>query len=206
MASRVARVAVAVLAVLAAAGLAGCGGGHVTAHPREGEAALPGYCSPDPSSPPDEAVTDREFWRLVHRSCRVATDGDRGQGKALQRALEPLDAQQVARFQRRMVQANRSLYTRAVVDAADQACLPHLGLGTDLGTDFRSWIIAHGQAAYDGVLRDPRLLTRFPDLEDGCGMGEPFGYAGVDVYDRKTGLRPDTDRLPILEPITPPRR
>ncbi len=78
-------------------------------------------------------------------------------------------------------------------------CAPGLGLGDDLGTDFRSWVIAHGQSAYEAVLADPEALRDFPDAAAGCGLGEPFGAAAYDLYLERTGLDPDDVDLPTVE-------
>nr|WP_281379980.1 DUF4240 domain-containing protein [Nocardioides ginsengisegetis] len=164
-----------------------------------GKAALPPYCA-------TTGGKDADFWRLVERSCSGgATDGDRRQAHALKRALAGLDAGDVADFHRTLVRVSRTLYTRDVAQQADALCLPGLGLGDDLFTDFRSWVIAHGQAAYDGVLAAPSLLAAFPDIERGCGLGEPFGEAALDVYLHKTGRSAARSGLPVLEPSRPPR-
>lgn len=134
----------------------------------------------------------------------MATDGDVGQARALRLALSGLDAKQVAAFHRTFVRASKALYTEEVWTVADQVCAPEIGLGDDLFTDFRSWVIAHGQSAYTGVVDNPETLNNSPHIADGCGLGEPFGYAAVEVYAKQTGRKPRNTRLPILEPTTPP--
>lgn len=99
---------------------------------------------------------------------------------------------------------NHSLYTERLAAVADQACMPGLGLGDDLFTDFRSWVIAHGQAAYERVLASPQTLKDFPDIANGCGRGEPFGYAAFRVYVDKAGREAALSRLPSVEPTTEP--
>lgn len=158
---------------------------------------LPAYCSTSSGG------TDVDFWRLVEASCRVAHDGDVRQARALRHALNGLEAEQVAEFHRTFVRINHALYTEQVAAVADSACLPSIGLGNDLFTDFRSWVIAHGQAVYERVLASPETLNDFPDIASGCGMGEPFGYAANRVYESKAG-RKALSRLPILEPATAP--
>jgi hypothetical protein len=163
----------------------------------ETDAALPKYCATRPG--PDE-----DFWRLVEQSCRISTDGDVGQARALRRALSSLDPKQVADFHRALVRINHSLYTRRMAAAADELCLPGLGLGDDLFTDFRSWVIAHGQLAYEWILEDPSRLDRLPDAASGCGLGEPFGDAAFMVYLEKTGRTAEDSGLPTLEPTESP--
>ncbi|MFC6286237.1 DUF4240 domain-containing protein [Nocardioides sp. GCM10027113] len=158
----------------------------------------PAYCATS------DGAEDLEFWRLVEQSCRVATDGDVQQARALRDVLEDLDTEQVAGFHRTFVRLNRALDTERVAAVADEACLPGAGLGDDLSTDFRSWVIAHGQTAYERVLADPEVLGDFPDLADGCGMGEPFGYAAFRVYADKAGREAALSRLPSLEPTAAP--
>ena len=36
----------------------------------------------------------------------------------------------------------------------------------DLFTDFRSWVIAHGQDAYERVVEEPDALAEFEDMDD----------------------------------------
>lgn len=159
---------------------------------------LPAYCStPDGGDDPD-------FWRLIEESCRVATDGDTEQARALRDVLADLDAEQVADFHRTFVRVNHSLYTERVAAEAEEACPPDSGLGDDLFTDFRSWVMAHGQAAYEQVLESPETLADFPDIASGCGLGEPFGFAALGVYADKSGRRAAMSHLPILEPTTAP--
>jgi hypothetical protein len=71
-------------------------------------------------------------------------------------------------------------------------------VGADLGADFRSWVIAHGQSAYESVLADPEALRRFPDLKIGWGRGEPFGDAAYRLYLERTGLSPGEAGLPSV--------
>lgn len=159
---------------------------------------LPEYCSTS------DGGKDADFWRLVEESCRVATDGDVRQARALRNALNRLEAEQVAKFHRTFVRINHSLYTERVATVADEACLPGIGLGDDLFTDFRSWVIAHGQGVYERVLARPETLNDFPDIANGCGMGEPFGYAAFRVYADKAGREAALSRLPSVEPTTAP--
>ncbi len=147
------------------------------------------YCTPGETG-------DADFWDLVHASCEVAQDGDLRQAEALREVLEDSSDDEVARFHRELVRANRAL--RPAARVADEVCAPGLGLGADLGADFRSWVIAHGQSAYESVLADPESLHGFPDLEIGCGRGEPFGYAAYRLYLERTGLSPGQAGLPSL--------
>ena len=175
-------------------------------------AALAAGCSSDPVEPvtadpwvegglPERCAgrggDDAEFWDLVHSSCVVAHDGDVEQAEALRHALEEVPEEGLAGFQRTFVRANHSL--RVVSDVADDLCAPGLGLGDDLGADFRSWVIAHGQASYEAALADPEVLREFPDVSAGCGLGEPFGAVAYDLYLERTGLTPDEVDLPTVE-------
>jgi hypothetical protein len=181
----------AVLAVLAGA-LTGCAG----AEPARDD--LPAYCATS------QVGGEVEFWRLIERSCRMSADGDVRQARALRRELRPLDAEQVADFHRTFVRLNHALYTKQMAAASDEVCLPGVGLGDDLFTDLRSWVVAHGQLAYEWVLEDPSRLSQFPDITSGCGLGEPFGDAGFAVYLEKTGRTARDSGLPSLEPTTLP--
>lgn len=178
--------------VLVAGATTGCAAGpveRVSADPWV-EGGLPAYCS-------GHEGDDADFWALVHDSCRVAQDGDVAQAGALRRRLEELDVTGVKQFHETLVRLNRRLRRSSAV--ADEICAPGTGLGQDLGTDYRSWVIAHGQSAYDAVLADPEVLRDFPDATAGCGLGEPFGHAATDVYLRKTGSTAAESGLTALE-------
>ena len=185
-------VLIAVLAALASA-LTACA--TEEAQPTE---ALPAYCATPGGG------RNASFWRLVEESCRVATDGDVVQARALRLALSGLDAEQVAAFHRTFVRVSNSLYTQEIGAVADRVCAPGIGLGDDLFTDFRSWVIAHGQVAYTRVVENPEMLNEFPNIANGCGLGEPFGYAAFEVYVKKTGRKAGNTGLPSLEPTTAP--
>lgn len=134
------------------------------------EVGLPEYCG-------GRGGELASFWELVHASCRVAQDGDTLQGEALAGLLAPLPEDRTTEFRRTFRRLNADLV--AIAGVADDICAPGLGLGQDLGTDYRSWVIAHAQDAYEAVLDDPELLRDFPDATAGCGLGEPFGAAAT---------------------------
>jgi hypothetical protein len=177
----VVRTAVAALMGAQVLLLAGCG---------SDEVAPPTYCSPTGSG-------DEEFWEVVHASCAIAQDGDLLQAEALRQVLEEVPPQEVAAFYRTFVEVNHAL--RSSTDVSDDICAAGLGLGDDLSTDYRSWVVAHGQSAYDAVLADPEALRAFPDAAAGCGLGEPFGAAAHDLYLEMTGLGSRKSGLPVLE-------
>ncbi|WP_168929719.1 DUF4240 domain-containing protein [Nocardioides sp. GY 10127] len=122
------------------------------------------------------------------------------QARALRGVLEPLTAQQVGAFHRTFVRMSRALATQQVAEAADATCLPSVGLGDDLFSDFRSWLIGQGEDAYAAVLADPDALADLPGVRRGCGMGQPFGAAAYVEYAEKAG-RSAARRLPALETI-----
>lgn len=158
--------------VLVAALAVGCSSGPVepvTTQPWV-EGGLPEYCG-------GRGGELASFWELVHASCAVAQDGDVRQGRALEEVLSRLPADRKAEFRRTFRRLSNELVT--ITEVADDLCAPGLGLGDDLGADYRSWVIAHGQDAYEAVLDDPERLRDFPDAEDGCGLGEFFGAAAT---------------------------
>jgi len=190
---RLRTVAAACLVALCIGATAGCSGDPV--QPITTEAWVPSddpppYCSPS-------TAADADFWTIVHASCVIAQDGDLAQAEALRHLLDSYGTGRIERFHRSFVQLNEQL--AVVADVADDVCAPGLGLGDDLGTDYRSWVIAHGQSAYDAVLADPDVLRAFPDAELGCGLGEPFGAVALDLYLERTGLDPAEAGLPVLE-------
>ncbi|MBC2933860.1 DUF4240 domain-containing protein [Nocardioides sp. zg-1228] len=189
---RLRAVAVACLVALCIGATAGCSGEPV--QPVTAEAWVPGdgpppYCSPS-------TAADADFWTIVHASCVIAQDGDVAQAEALRHLLDSYGTGRIERFHRSLVRLNHELAVAS--DVADDLCAPGLGLGDDLGTDYRSWVIAHGQSAYDAVLADPDVLRDFPDAELGCGLGEPFGAAALDLYLDRTGQGLDEAGLPLL--------
>ncbi len=169
-----------VLAACTALASTGCGGGAVAPVTTDPWVAggLPDHCSGWDGE-------DADFWELVHDSCELAQDGDVAQAVALRSALDELETPEVVAFDRTFRRLNRAL--RGVADVADAICFPVVGLGQDLGTDYRSWLIAHGQSAYEALLADPDRLRDFPDAHDGCGLGEPFGAAAGLLYLERTG-------------------
>jgi hypothetical protein len=151
-------------------------------------------------------VKDPGFWAFIRHACEVSNDGDELQARALRKLLRTLEPEQVKQFHLEFRKANLALYSEEFVRAADHVCeVDNLGLGDDLGTDYRSWTIAHGRAVYEAVLGDPGTLADLEDAGRGCGMGESMTYAAVEVYDGLTGLDAGTDGLPQIEPIGPPR-
>ncbi|NYE37475.1 hypothetical protein F4692_002608 [Nocardioides cavernae] len=134
------------------------------------EGGLPEYCG-------GRGGDLASFWELVHASCAVAQDGDVRQGEALEEVLSRLPEDRTAEFGRTFRRLNNDLVI--ITEVADDLCAPGLGLAEDLGTDYRSWVIAHGQDAYEAVLDDPARLRDFPDATAGCGLGEFFGAAAT---------------------------
>jgi hypothetical protein len=190
---RVRAVVATALATLCVGAATGCSNDPVDPVTTEAWVALdepPPYCSPSTGD-------DAAFWTVVHASCVVAQDGDVEQAEALRQVLDSYGAGRIERFHRSFVRLNHAL--RSTTDVSDDICAPDLGLGDDLSTDYRSWVIAHGQAAYDAVLADPEVLRDFPDGPLGCGLGEPYGAAALDLYLERTGLSSDDARLPLLE-------
>lgn len=154
-------------------------------------AGLTAYCETRDEGP------DLEFWHLIERACETSGEVDSEQAQALRAELADLPAEQVADFHRTLARLNQELDSSALTEIADDLCLPDIGLGDDLNTDYRTWIIAHGQVAYEAVQERPETLRDFPDAAQGCAHGEIFGAAAVVVYDEKAG--PDAEELPALD-------
>lgn len=164
-----------------------------------GEPASPGESAEPPAYCETRAEgPDLEFWRLIERVCDQPGDIDLDQATVLRAELAELPIEQVANFHRTLVRLNKALATPTMTEIADDVCLPDVGLGNDLGTDYRTWIIAHGQVAYEAVLERPETLRDFPDATQGCGQGEIFGYTALVLYDEQAGR--DAEDLPALEP------
>ena len=180
------RVRMGVAAVLGAVALTGCGSDDTD----PADAGGPAYCTATDSG-------DDDFWAVVHETCEITQDGDELQAEALRQVLEERTDDEVAKFHRTFVELNHAL--RTSTDVSDDICAPGLGLGDDLSTDYRSWTMAHGQAAYDAVIADPEALRDFADATEGCGLGEPFGAAARDLYLERTGLTFRKSGLPLLE-------
>ena len=150
--------------------------------------ALPEYCA---ASGDGDAA---EFWTIVQQSCRVAGDGDREQARALRGVLDELDADEVAAFHTTFVELNHALDTDELYAVTARIC--GLTLGDDSSTEYRSWIVAHGQDAYEAVLEDPATVRRFPDRVAGCGSGQTYGEVAPAVYAEQGG---DPADLPVVE-------
>lgn len=183
--------------VFAATGCTSSESGPDAADP--GESASPGESADPPAyCETREEGPDLEFWRLIERACAQPGDIDLDQATVLRAELAELPIEQVANFHRTLVRLNKALATPTMTEIADDVCLPDVGLGDDLGTDYRTWIIAHGQVAYEAVLERPETLRDFPDATQGCGQGEIFGYTALVLYDEQAGS--EAEDLPALEP------
>lgn len=177
--------------VVTAFATAGCTGPENNPEPGE-PGDPPAYCATRDDGP------DLEFWRLIEQACTTSGEVDRGQARTLRRELAELPTAQVADFHRTLVRLNKALATPTLIQIADDVCLPDIGLGEDLGTGYRTWIIAHGQVAYEAVLERPETLGAFPDAALGCGQGEIFGSTALVLYDEQAGR--EAEDLPALEP------
>ena len=185
-------VGLALVAALVSALGAGCASGSVEPVTTDAwvDGGLPEYCG---------GVDDRDaaFWDVVHTSCEIAQDGDVQQAVALRDLLAELSPEDVTDFRRTFERLSKGL--APVMPVADDICAAGLGLGDDLGSDYRSWLIAHGKAAYDALLADPERLRDFPDAEAGCGLGEPFGQAASGRLVDDAGLEAAGSEVPVVE-------
>lgn len=178
------------LALVAALG-AGCASGSVEPVTTDAwvDGGLPEYCG-------GVDGRDAEFWDVVHTSCDIAQDGDVQQAVALRDLLAELSSDDVADFRRTFERLDKGL--EPVMPVADDICAPGMGLD-DGGSDYRSWLIAHGKATYDALLADPERLRDFPDAEAGCGLGEPFGQAASGQLVDDAGLEAAGSEVPVVE-------
>jgi hypothetical protein len=132
--------------------------------------ALPPYCATQDGGP------DAKFWRLVEQSAAWPLNGDVAQARALRLELSGLDAEQIAAFRRTFVRVNNALYTGSrsgggpSLCAGDRARRRPLHRLPQLGHRTRS-IGLHARC------RNPEKLNDSPDIANGCGLGERFGYA-----------------------------
>lgn len=158
----------------------------------------PDRCARVGSGSPGAAAEDDRFWDLMTAACQVSSDGDRRQGRALRELLSDLPEDEVVAFHEGMVREHRRLTRSGVGPVADDLCFPGLGLGDDLSADYRTWLVGQGEAITAWLRAEPGRLTSLPGAGRGCGLGEPLGYAAIDVHRKNTR---DTGRGFALVPL-----
>jgi predicted NodU family carbamoyl transferase len=162
--------------------------------------ALLAACSnaSDGTSPGDR-LGDKGFWSLVAAAKDTGGDAVEDRADALTQALKTTDRATLEAFQQHLVRSAAALNTQALADAAQVVCR-----GTGDFADFRTWVIAQGQATYDAALEDPDSLAGIATLRSACsGAGGPYGTAAVAPYS-DLGFEPGSEAFPLLDTETPP--
>lgn len=143
-------------------------------------------------------MTREEFWALVERSLAVAASlpaprrgllrrpvalrpGER-HVLALEQLLTALPDGELVSFQEHLDALRAGLLRWDVWGAGSLACG---GMGDDAFTDFRTWLVSQGRAAYERVAADPDALVDVapPDLDERIGDAETWGYVALEVWD-----------------------
>ncbi len=180
--------------------VAACGSGHEVT---PGAAVPPASPSESANSPRGATLTEDQFWTLVEQA-RQAGEGDpEAMAEELRGRLSSLRAEEVADFHRLLVTANHRLYTERHAAVAARLCGGYLG--DDGFTDYRTWVITRGRAAFDAAVTNPQQLRSLPDAEQGCEGAELFGTVAYALYAEAAG-EPAAESLPLLEPDYPPTR
>jgi hypothetical protein len=162
-------------------------------------------------------VTREQFWELVQQSLRdaevltpvrkglrrrpvVLRPGER-HVRALEQLLAGLPDDDLLAFQSHLDALREQACDWGVWGAGYVACG---GLGDDAFTDFRTWLVSQGRAAYERVLADPDALADVlpPDLDDRLADAELWGYVALDVWDAR---RPDEMSRPSFGGGAAPR-
>ena len=143
-------------------------------------------------------MTRDGFWALVERSLGVAASlpaprrgllrrrvalrpGERHL-LALEQLLQALPDEELVSFQEHLDALRAGLLSWDVWGAGHVACG---GMGDDTFTDFCTWLVSQGRAAYERVATDPDALADVapPDLDERIGDAETWGYAALEVWD-----------------------
>ena len=143
-------------------------------------------------------MTRDGFWSLVEHSLAVAASSPAPRRGLLRRpvalrpgerhvlALEQLltarpDGELVA-FQEHLDVLRADLFRWDVWGAGHLACG---GMGEDSFTDFRTWLVSQGRAAYARVAGEPDALVDVapPDLDERIADAEAWGYVALEVWD-----------------------
>lgn len=143
-------------------------------------------------------MTREDFWALIERSLALAAalpaprrgllrrpvalrPGER-HVRALEQVLAVLPGDEVASFQEHLDALRADLFRWDVWGAGYIACG---GMGEDSFTDFRTWLVSQGRAAYARVAADPDALVDVapPDLDERIGDAELWGYVALEVWD-----------------------
>ncbi|MCW2777116.1 MAG: hypothetical protein JWN17_841 [Frankiales bacterium] len=162
-------------------------------------------------------MTREQFWALVEQTLRdaevlrpprrgllrrevVLRPGER-HVLALEQRLAALSDDDLAAFQAHLDALRDEAYDWGVWGAGYVACG---GMSDDSFTDFRTWLVSQGRAAYERVLADPDALALVapPDLDDRVGDAEGWGYVALEVWD---GRRPDEMPRPAFGAGAEPR-
>ena len=124
-----------------------------------------------------------QFWRLVaDAKARSAGDLD-AQVRLLEEQLAHLEPAEITRFYDIFLEFDAKAYTS---DLWAAAYIINGGCSDDGFMYFRGWLIAQGDAAYNGALLDPESLL---DVEVGFEGAEceSIRYVAWSAYERITG-------------------
>ena len=145
-------------------------------------------------------MTREQFWALVQQTLR---DAESVQGprrgllrrrtplrpgerhvEALLRRLAGLPDDDLVAFQGHLDALRDAALRWDLWGAGYLACA---GMGDDAFTDFRTWLVSQGRAAYERVLADPDALVDVAprDLEERVGDAELWGYVALEVWDSR---------------------
>lgn len=138
-------------------------------------------------------MKDEQFWNLIERSREGAEECD-AQAAKLVDLLAALEADEIIAFDRIWARKYSAAYRW---DLWAVAYIINGGCSDDAFMDFRSWLLARGQARYEAALQNPERAADGvePDEYAEC---EEIGYAPSTAYERKTGEKmPDDADYPL---------
>lgn len=131
-----------------------------------------------------------QFWKIIESS-RRGFDPERADGNMERQAEElrglmtKLPPEQIVAFHNHFVEQLNAAYRW---DLWGAAYIIAGGCSDDGFTDFRSWLISMGRAAFEAALADPESLI---DVADAPGVEdvffEAFSYVPAQVYEELTG-------------------
>jgi hypothetical protein len=141
-----------------------------------------------------------EFWDIVE-TCREGAELLADFNLNLERELDALPVEKIARFHQAWMAASDGLYSWDVWDAS---ALMLNGTDDDSFMDFRSWVISLGRMDYDAIRADADNLAEYGRILADAESAEAEELNSIPgrLYSARTGVNPP-DR-PVESVLTEP--
>jgi hypothetical protein len=124
------------------------------------------------------------FWALLDRTKKLSSDDPHKQAELLVKELIEMSVQDIMDYDKIYKKLADKAYTADLWAAA--AIIYPWGCSEDGFMDFRAWLIAQGQAAYERVLEYPEALADIVDVGIETQV-EKLSFVSFEAYKSKTG-------------------